>query len=119
MIHFFKAIFHTSFRPSRLFFGKWDSMICINGKRHSGTKCTSPAFCVPFAKLRTDRFAHVNGQLPKSSMKKDHVFLLCYDFVLKSLSSCLSRFIDTHIINFFVAYSNATKGLRPRNTRSN
>ena len=39
VFHFFKAIFDTSFRPSRSFFDK----------RDSGAKFTSPEFCVPFA----------------------------------------------------------------------
>ena len=45
VFHFFKAIFDTSFRPSRSFF----ELICASGKRDSGAKFTSPEFWVPFA----------------------------------------------------------------------
>ena len=37
---FFKAIFDTSFRPSRSFF----ELICASGKRDSGAKFPSPEF---------------------------------------------------------------------------
>ena len=48
VFHFFKAIFDTSFRPSRSFSDKenWFAQCC---KRESGAKFTSPEFCVPFA----------------------------------------------------------------------
>ena len=58
-----------------------------------------PNFAYHLPKSWTDRFAHVNDKLPKNSMKKDqNSFLLCYDFVLKSRSSCLSRFIESRIL---------------------
>ena len=48
VFHFFKAIFDTSFMPSRSFFRQMEP-ICTNGRFwDSVTKFTSPKFCLPF-----------------------------------------------------------------------
>ena len=50
VFHFIKAIFDTDFRPSRLFFGKWNRFVQIMNAI-PGTKFTlSNEFCLSFTK---------------------------------------------------------------------
>ena len=58
VFHFFKAIFDTSFRPSRPFSGKCDWFVQMLNAI-SGTNFTSPELCEPLHTPWTDRFAHV------------------------------------------------------------
>ena len=51
---FFKAIFKTSFRPSRSFFSI-NGTYCTNGKGDFGTKFTSPEFCARFTRQTVAR----------------------------------------------------------------
>ena len=56
VFYFFKAIFHSSLRYLRPFFGKWNWFV-QRQTPDSGTKLDSPE-----PKPWTDRFAHVNGK---------------------------------------------------------
>ena len=74
--HFFnKANFDTCFRLSRPFFGKWNG-VCTNGKRDSGTKVTSPNFCLS-PKPFTDRFANVNRKQPMPQYRARYQYGVC------------------------------------------
>ena len=74
--HFFsKANFDTCFRRSRPFFGKWNG-VCTNGKRDSGTKVTSPNFCLS-PKPFTDRFANVNRKQPMPQYRARYQYGVC------------------------------------------
>ena len=46
--YFFKAMFGTSAFQIFVPFLRWVELICSNGKRDSGTKFTSPEFCITF-----------------------------------------------------------------------
>ena len=63
VFHFFKAIFDTSFRPSRPFSGKWNWFVhMVNAI--PGRNLPVLNFANHWPKPRTDRFAHVNGKQP-------------------------------------------------------
>ena len=60
VFHFIKAIYDTSFRPSRPFIGKWIWFVqMVNPIPVSNLLVLNFAYHLP--KLWTDRFAHVNG----------------------------------------------------------
>ena len=62
--HFFKAIFDSSFRPSRSFSGRWNWFVqVVNAILGRNLPVLNFAYHLP--KPRTDRFAHVNGKQPK------------------------------------------------------
>ena len=57
-IHILKAVFNTSFRPSRPIFGKWRTRL--------REEIYQP--CLPLLKPWTSRITHVNVQLPLSTI---------------------------------------------------
>ena len=60
VFHFFKAIFDTSFRPSRSFFGKWNWFVqMVNAIPGRNLPVLNFEYHLP--KPWTDRFAHVKG----------------------------------------------------------
>ena len=67
--HFFKAIFDTSFRPSRSFFGKW------NWKFVQIVKATPGWNFNHWPKPWTDQFARVNDKQPGFSRRGTLLFL--------------------------------------------
>ena len=67
--HFFKAIFDTSFRPSRPFFGKWIAFVqMVNAI--PGRNKTVLNFAYHLPKPWTDRFAYASGKQPLPFAKK-------------------------------------------------
>ena len=61
VFHFFKAIFDTSFRPSRMFFGKGNWFVqMVNAIPVPNLPVLNFAYHLP--NPWTDRFAHVNGK---------------------------------------------------------
>ena len=70
VFHFFKAIFDTSFRPSRSFSGKWNWFVQMaNAIPEWNLPVLNFAFHLP--ELWTDRFAHENGKKPLSWLKRE------------------------------------------------
>ena len=66
VVHFFKAILDTSFRPSRPFSGKWNwfVLMVLMVNAIAGRNLPVLNFANHWPKPRTDRFAHVNGKQP-------------------------------------------------------
>ena len=70
VFHFFKAIFSTSFRPSRSFLGVWNWFVqMVNAIL--GRILPVMNFTYHLPKPSTHRFAHVNGKQPKLSEKSN------------------------------------------------
>ena len=63
--HFIKAIFDTSFRPSRSFFGKWKWFVQMVNAIPGRNSFTSAEVYVPFAQTVDQLVGHVNGRQPE------------------------------------------------------